>query len=225
MRNSFGIFSIRMLLQVIIAYRVELSESPRCVVALLRSSITYGDLHIMEQLLVLLPGSSAAYKCACSGGLPPLTQAVLLDCPIAIIQLLLSASVIACAIDTPVSSDVARVAGISLNPSQATRTAVAPSAKDTNRNSIFFIKAGDTALHTAIRRGRVPVVRLLLLNGADVHQRVMVPLINRFLKTFQRPDLFAATLMTTGRLAKYRCDDRVQSCSHEHCHFDYCEGG
>ena len=132
--------STRMLLQVITAYRTELSKSPRCVVALLRSSITYGDLHIMEQLLILLPESLATYYSACSSGMPLLTQAVLLDSPISIIQLLLSVSVIACAIDTPVSSDVARGAGVST-------TAMLPSARDNNFNVV--LNDGATALHAA----------------------------------------------------------------------------
>lgn len=178
-----------MLLQVITAYRTELSKSPRCVVALLRSSITYGDLHIMEQLLILLPESLATYYSACSSGMPLLTQAVLLDSPISIIQLLLSVSVIACAIDTPVSSDVARGAGVST-------TAMLPSARDNNFNVV--LNDGDTALHAAVRKECVPVVRLLLLNGADVHRRVMDLLITARLRF---SNALTSSLTTMARTA------------------------
>ena len=180
-----------MLLQVITAYRTELSKSPRCVVALLRSSITYGDLHIMEQLLILLPESLATYYSACSSGMPLLTQAVLLDSPISIIQLLLSVSVIACAIDTPVSSDVARGAGVST-------TAMLPSARDNNCNFNVVLNDGDTALHAAVRKECVPVVRLLLLNGADVHRRVMDLLITARLRF---SNALTSSLTTMARTA------------------------
>ena len=136
------------LLQIIAEYRRAVSQKPRSVVALLRNAMIHSDAHRMEQLLILLPDSSAAYLHAC-GGRPLLAHAIFSDCPIAIIQLLLSSGPVAQAINATTSCGVGTA----------------------STTEASHLKSGDTALHVAIRKKRLPAVRLLLLNGADIHAR------------------------------------------------------
>ena len=143
----------QMLLQMITEHRSTLIRSPRIVAALLRGAIVHGDVHIMEQLIVMLPDRPSDFLKACTGGVPLLSLAVASNCPINLIQLLISSN--------PISKCINMTA-------DATTTMTACHFGDGLPGAVV---EGDSALHTAIRCERLSVVRLLILNGAEVHKR------------------------------------------------------